>query len=103
MGVDTTRLEDEDFRTIWPDVRGQGGATVSDDTDSSDSGSDGATTAMPPTPAATATPTAATVVMTATPATVEQRIGRSSGERRVWPWGSSTATMPKSTTISTPM
>jgi hypothetical protein len=46
MGVDTTRLEDEEIKTIWPEVRGQGGATVSDgdsgdDADSSDSGSDG--------------------------------------------------------------
>ena len=46
MGVDTTQLEDEEIRTIWPEVRGQGGATVSDgdsgdDADSSDSGSDG--------------------------------------------------------------
>jgi hypothetical protein len=45
MGVDTTQLEDEEIRTIWPEVRAQGGATVSDgdsgdDADSSDSGSD---------------------------------------------------------------
>jgi hypothetical protein len=45
MGVDTTQLEDEEIRTIWPGVRAQGGATVSDgdsgdDADSSDSGSD---------------------------------------------------------------
>jgi hypothetical protein len=41
MGVDTTRLEDEEIRTIWPGARAQGGATVSDgdsgdDTDSTD-------------------------------------------------------------------
>ena len=45
MGVDTTQLEDEEIKTIWPEVRAQGGATVSDgdsgdDADSSDSGSD---------------------------------------------------------------
>jgi hypothetical protein len=50
MGVDTTQLEDEDIKTVWPGVRAQGGATVSDgdsgddadsgDSDSSDSGSD---------------------------------------------------------------
>jgi hypothetical protein len=58
MGVDTTQLEDEEIRTIWPNLRAQGGATVSDgdtsdktessdsdgdsgdDSDSSDSGSD---------------------------------------------------------------
>ena len=43
MGVDTTKLEDEEIRTIWPEVRAQGGATVSDgdsDSDSSDSGDD---------------------------------------------------------------
>jgi hypothetical protein len=45
MGVDTTRLEDEEIKTVWPGARGQGGATVSDgdsgdDSDSSDSGSD---------------------------------------------------------------
>jgi hypothetical protein len=43
MGVDTTQLEDEEIRTIWPEIRAQGGATVSDggdDADSSDSGSD---------------------------------------------------------------
>jgi hypothetical protein len=46
MGVDTTHLEDEEIRTIWPETRAQGGgATVSDgdtgdDADSSDSGSD---------------------------------------------------------------
>ena len=43
MGVDTTQLEDEEIKTIWPEVRAQGGATVSDgdsgdDSDSSDSG-----------------------------------------------------------------
>ena len=37
---------DEEIKTIWPEVRGQGGATVSDgdsgdDANSSDSGSDG--------------------------------------------------------------
>jgi hypothetical protein len=60
MGVDTTQLEDEEIRTIWPGARAQGGATVSDgdggddadssdsdgdsgdDSDSSDSGSDSA-------------------------------------------------------------
>jgi hypothetical protein len=46
MGVDTTQLEDEEISTIWPEVRAQGGATVSDgdsadDADSSDSGRDG--------------------------------------------------------------
>ena len=46
MGVDTTQLEDEEIRTIWPEVRAQGGATVSDgdsgdDADSSDSDGDG--------------------------------------------------------------
>jgi hypothetical protein len=46
MGVDTTQLEDEEITTIWPKVRAQGGATVSDgdsgdDADSSDSGRDG--------------------------------------------------------------
>jgi hypothetical protein len=92
MGVDTTRLEDEEIRTVWPGVRVQGGATVSDGdtsdtTDSSDSGSDGATTAIPPTPAATVIPTAATAVMTATPATAEQRIGRSPGGRSAWAMG----------------
>jgi hypothetical protein len=45
MGADTTRLEDEEIRTVWPGTRAQGGATVSDgdsgdDSDSSDSGSD---------------------------------------------------------------
>jgi hypothetical protein len=41
MGVDTTRLEDEEIKTVWPGARAQGGATVSDgDSDSSDSGSD---------------------------------------------------------------
>jgi hypothetical protein len=50
MGVDTTQLEDEQIKTVWPGVRAQGGATVSDgdsgddadsgDSDSSDSGSD---------------------------------------------------------------
>ena len=45
MGVDTTQLQDEEIRTIWPGVRAQGGATVSDgdsgdDADSSDSGGD---------------------------------------------------------------
>jgi hypothetical protein len=45
MGVDVTQLEDEEITTIWPGVRSQGGATVSDgdtgdDADSSDSGSD---------------------------------------------------------------
>ena len=45
MGVDTTQLEDEEIKTIWPKVQAQGGATVSDgdsgdDADSSDSGSD---------------------------------------------------------------
>ena len=45
MGVDTTHLEDEEIKTVWPGVRAQGGATVSDgdsgdDSDSSDSGSD---------------------------------------------------------------
>jgi hypothetical protein len=42
MGVDTTQLEDEEIKTVWPRVRAQGGATVSDgdsgdDADSSDS------------------------------------------------------------------
>jgi len=45
MGVDSTQLEDEEIRTIWPKVRAQGGATVSDGdssdkTDSSDSDGD---------------------------------------------------------------
>jgi hypothetical protein len=50
MGADTTRLEDEEIRTVWPGTRAQGGATVSGgdadssdlagDSDSSDSGSD---------------------------------------------------------------
>jgi hypothetical protein len=45
MGVDTTQLQDEEIRTIWPGARAQGGATVSDgdsgdDADSSDSGGD---------------------------------------------------------------
>jgi hypothetical protein len=45
MGVDTTHLEDEEIKTVWPGVRAQGGATVSDgdsgdDSDSSDSGGD---------------------------------------------------------------
>jgi len=45
MGVDTTQLEDEDIKTVWPGVRAQGGATVSDgdsgdDADSGDSGDD---------------------------------------------------------------
>jgi hypothetical protein len=50
MGVDTTQLEDEEIKTVWPGLRAQGGATVSDgdsgddadsgDSDSSDSGSD---------------------------------------------------------------
>ena len=45
MGVDTTQLEDEESKTIWPKVRAQGGATMSDgdsgdDADSSDSGND---------------------------------------------------------------
>jgi hypothetical protein len=45
MGVDTTQLEDEEIKTVWPRVRAQGGATVSDgdsgdDADSSDSGDD---------------------------------------------------------------
>jgi hypothetical protein len=44
MGVDTA-LEDEEIRTVWPGVRQQGGATVSDgdtgdDSDSGDTGSD---------------------------------------------------------------
>jgi ribonuclease E len=39
MGVDTTRLEDEEIKTVWPGVRAQGGATVSDG-DSGDSGGD---------------------------------------------------------------
>ena len=44
MGVDTTQLEDEEIKAIWPEVRAQGGATVSDgdsgdDADSSDFGS----------------------------------------------------------------
>ena len=44
MGVDTA-LEDEEIRTVWPGVRQQGGATVSDgdtgdDSDSGDSGDD---------------------------------------------------------------
>jgi CBS domain len=43
MGVDTTQLEDEEIKTVWPRVRAQGGATVSDgdsgdDADSGDSG-----------------------------------------------------------------
>jgi hypothetical protein len=50
MVVDTTHLEDEEIKTVWPGVQAQGGATVSDgdssddadsgDSDSSDSGSD---------------------------------------------------------------
>jgi hypothetical protein len=45
MALDVTELEDEEIRTIWPEARAQGGATVSDgdtgdDADSSDSGSD---------------------------------------------------------------
>ena len=46
MGVDTVHLEDEEIKTVWPGVRAQGGATVSDgdtgdDADSADSGDDG--------------------------------------------------------------
>lgn len=50
MGVDTTQLEDEEIKTVWPRVRAQGGATVSDgdsgddadsgDSDTHDSGGD---------------------------------------------------------------
>ena len=45
MGVNTTHLEDEEIKTVWPGVRAQGGATVSDgdsgdDADSGDSGDD---------------------------------------------------------------
>ena len=45
MGADTTRLEDEEIRTVWAGTRAQGGATVSDgdsggDADSSDSDGD---------------------------------------------------------------
>ena len=45
MGADTTRLKDEEIRTVWPGTRAQGGATVSDgdsggDADSSDSDGD---------------------------------------------------------------
>ena len=45
MGADTTRLENEEIRTVWPGTRAQGGATVSDgdsggDADSSDSDGD---------------------------------------------------------------
>jgi hypothetical protein len=44
MGVDTTYLDDEEIKTIWPTTRAQGGAAVSDgdagdDADSSDSDS----------------------------------------------------------------
>jgi hypothetical protein len=40
MGVDTTQLDDEDIKTVWPGVHAQGGATVGDgdDGDDSDSG-----------------------------------------------------------------
>jgi hypothetical protein len=30
MGVDAIQLEDEQIKTIWPEVYAQGGATVSD-------------------------------------------------------------------------
>jgi hypothetical protein len=26
MGVDTTQLEDEEIKTVWPGIRAQGGA-----------------------------------------------------------------------------
>jgi hypothetical protein len=37
MGVDTTYLDDEEIKTLWPTPRAQGGAAVSDG-DSADSG-----------------------------------------------------------------
>src|SRR4029450_2156338 len=45
MGVNTVDGEDEEITTVWPRVRAQGGATVSDgdtgdDADSGDSGDD---------------------------------------------------------------
>ena len=37
MGLDVSHLEDEEIKTVWPGVRAQGGATVSDgDGDSGD-------------------------------------------------------------------
>jgi hypothetical protein len=39
MGVDTTYLDDEEIKTLWPTPRAQGGAAVSDgDSGDSDSG-----------------------------------------------------------------